>query len=121
MDNYVIIIAQTNRGRVWEVRKRGRILWKDLGKFKTEAEAEKCVSDNIGEHGGTLEYAYVDKRTIRGFRVWVLEYKTYRRGEFRKEREEFLWGWEARLHRWLYGFDSSKLDLKIYREDHKTK
>lgn len=120
-NNYVILIVQTDKGRVWEVRKRGRFLWKTIGTFKNEREAVNCAYEDMGGDGGTLEWGYVDRRRRKGaLYVWVLEYKTFRKGEFRKVREEFLTKWEAALHKWLYNSDSSILDMKIYHAEVKN-
>lgn len=121
MNEYVIIPIRTDKGMVWDVRKRGRLLWKELGRFKSEAEAEKAASEDMGGNGGSWQYSEViDRRSRRkrGFHVWVLEYNAfYLGGQFYKEREEFLTKWGAQLHKWLYHFDSSKSKFRIFQEE----
>ena len=119
MVRYVIIIIHTDKGRVWEVRRKGRIFWKELGQFNSEFEATQCANED-GENSGsgwTQEYSYVDRRKRKGFNVWVLEYHTCVGGQYCKEKEEFLSGWEARLHKWIYSFDKTKFRFSIEKEE----
>ena len=119
MQRYVIIIIHTDKGRVWEVRKKGCFFWKELGQFNSELEATQCANED-GESSGSgwaLEYSYVDRRTRKSFNVWVLEYTTFQAGEYHNVQEQFLTEWNARLHAWLYGFDSHKLNVRYHREE----
>ncbi len=120
MNEYMIFIIRTDSGRLLEVRKKGRLFWRVLGQFKHESGAVDCINKDIGGNGGSWEYypEEIDRRSGRKtFHVWVLEYKTYQNGLFRKETEEFLTEFNARLHKWLYGFDKTKLQMEVRREE----
>lgn len=115
MKKYVIIIIQTRKGRIWEVRRKGRLFWKTLGRFRKESEANDCIRTDMGGDGGITSYAFQDRRGF--FNVWVLEYKNVSDGVFRKEREEFMTGLNARIHKWVYSLDKNNFDFKIYKEN----
>lgn len=117
MNDYVVIQILTDKGEIWDVRKKGRILYREIGKFKTCREAEDAAAEDAGGHGHCVSYTTVDRRSHKGFFVWVLEYHTFVGGQYRKEREEYLTRWEARLHKWLYSFDKTKLRFRIEREE----
>lgn len=111
------MIIHTNKGRVWEVRKKGRLLWKVLGQFNKENAAVDCINGDLNGASADVEYVYIDRRTKKGFKVWVLEYTTFQGGEVHKIQEQFLTGLNARLHAWLYGFDRQKFNIQFREEE----
>ena len=117
MNEYVLIQILTDKGETWDVRKKGRILYREIGKYKTLKEAEDAASEDAGDNGHCCSYTTVDRRSHKGFFVWVLEYHTCVGGQYRKEREEFLTSLGARLHKWIYSFDKTKFRFRIDREE----
>lgn len=121
MREYAIMRFRTNKGLVWEVRKKGRVLWREMGRFATEAEAHGWIEkDTEGYDGGyTLSVCpeVIDRRTGWRLRtIWVLEYSTFRQGKVLKQREEFLTRWNAELHKWILSYDRTVSGLKVWRD-----
>ena len=117
MNEYVIIQILTDKGETWEVRKKGRILYREIGKYGTCRDAENAACEDAGDNGYSTQYTTLDRRSHKGFFVWVLEYHTCVGGQYRKEQEEYLTRLGARLHQWIYSFDKTKFRFRIDREE----
>ncbi len=65
MREYVIIKVRTDRRTVWQVRKRGRVFWVEVGDFRTRWQAAQAVFTNGGFCMEPYQELVIDRRSLR--------------------------------------------------------